>query len=657
MTQHPGPLTCARPSAAPTDPAAARTGAAPRSCASPRASRQVLRRRAGSALLLLLASGLLASATQAAAFDQAQIQRPRASFIDVAARTRALQVEGADARLRASWPAAVGCSEAAAPEPPTGPMLIPPRYLGGGHGPLHPDYGAAVARYRNFEIAAARLANAYVASGDGAPANCLVDLLHRWAQAGALLDYEISRAPGASNQAWYQAEWSASAAALALSQVLGAPGLDADRVDAVIAWLHRVSSKQIAYPGGVNTCCNNHAYWRGLHATLVGVLAGDVQMFRWGLGRYTLAIDQLAADGHWPLEMARHELALHYQNFALLPLVMIAEIAAQQGLDLYAYKAANGQDLHGAIRFLATMLASKDGWPALGLEDQNLRAFSPGQGDQAWGEFYRARFGIDPLGLLSKPIFNARTGGNATLLAYRPPRSRPPAASAPGVAATTIDLRPWKLQLPDAAASEVGPDRLAQGYHDPYFEIEPGGSLRFTAVVGGGTTATAKYTRSELREMLDPQDKTRNWGVQGRHTMTLRQEVLQPPRSGRVVVFQIHAIAPDGSSAPPLVKAQWRDNTMQFLVKAQAAGGTDIVYEVPGVPLNKAYDAGLMVEDGRLTMHINGTTVSDDFVKRDPNWRTLRYYFKAGNYPQDKDVGDGRNVSVVRIHALKVAHE
>ena len=209
----------------------------------------------------------------------------------------------------------------------------------------------------------------------------------------------------------------------------------------------------------------------------------------------------------------------------------------------------------------------------------------------------------------------------------------------------------------DAAASEVFPDQLIKGYRDAHFSIEPGGSLLFTAVVGGGLTATAKYTRSELREMLDAQDKTRNWGVQGRHTMTLRQAVVQPPRSGRVVVFQIHAIAPDGSSAPPLVKAQWRDNTMQFLVKAQATGGADITYDVPGVPLNKAYDAGLAVEDGRLTMHINGTTLSDDFVKRDPNWRALRFYFKAGNYPQDKDVGQGRNTAVVRIHELKVKHD
>ena len=606
----------------------------------------------------LLACTLMSVAV-GAPFDNAEVRHPRASFIDVPARLALLRGGTRDPQLRAAVPAAGPCVDAAPVLPPGGPMVIPPRYLRGNHGPLHPDYETAVARYRDFEAAAARLANAYVATGDARQAGCLVDHLNRWAQAGALLNYTMPIDPKASKQVWYQVEWSAAAAALALSQVLGEPTLDRARVDAVIGWLHQVSRKQISHPGGDNTCCNNHAYWRGLHATMVGVLANDPQLFRWGLGRYTLAIDELAANGSWPLEMARQELSLHYQNFALLPLVLIAEIASQQGLDLYAYQSANGQDLHGAIRFLARTLAARGSWPALGLPDQNLRAFVPGHGDQTWGEFYRARFGQDPLQLLSRPSFNPRTGGNATLLAYRPggPAGLALPAAKAGAEPQTIDLRPWKLQLPDAQASEVLPAELMQGYRSAYFEVEPGGSLLFTAPVGGGTTATAKYTRSELREMLDPADKRHNWTTDGRHTMRLRQEVLEPPRSGRVVVFQIHAIAPDGGAAPPLVKAQWRDNRMEFLVKAMASGGKDIVYEVANVPLNKAYDAGLEVNNGQLIMHIQGKTLTDDFVKRDPNCKALRYYFKAGNYPQDKEVGQGRIVSVVRIHALELSHD
>ncbi len=365
-------------------------------------------------LLASLAFGLSAAAHP---FESAELRKPRASFFDVAERMRLVRAP-ADAHLRASLPKHADCTTEAPLEPPAGAMEIPPRYASGNHGPINPQYEATVKLYRDFENISARLANQYVAHGDARSATCLLDHLERWAKADALTGYTVSTEKGASNQAWYQAEWSASAAALALSQVLPEPGLDPDRVNRVIQWLQRVSRQQISYPGGDNTCCNNHAYWRGLHATMIGVLANDSELFRWGLGRYALAIGQLAPNGSWPLEMARHEQSLHYQNYALLPLVMIAEIAAQQGIDLYAFK-VDGRDLHSAIAFLGKALSDYKEKQATGAEKLDLRAFAPGRGDQAWAEFYRARFGKDPLGLLSKPIFNARTGGSATLLAYR----------------------------------------------------------------------------------------------------------------------------------------------------------------------------------------------------------------------------------------------
>ncbi|WP_418320671.1 alginate lyase family protein [Piscinibacter sakaiensis] len=369
-------------------------------------------------LLAALLGGLSLGVAAAAPFDTAEVSNPRASFIDVAQRSKLLR-EPADPTLRASLPKATDCAAEPALEAPRGAMVIPPRYASGNHGPLHPDYEATVKLYRDFESISATLANQYVASGEPRFAQCLLDHLERWAKADALLGYEISTAKGASNQAWYQAEWSASAAALALSQVVAEPSLDQARLKAVIDWLHRVSKKQISYPGGENTCCNNHAYWRGLHATMIGVLANDNDLFRWGLGRYALAIEHMAADGSWPLEMARHEQALHYQNYALLPLVMIAEIAAQQGVDLYAHK-VDGRDLHLAIDFLRKTLAAHQANPPSDGKKMDLRAFVAGRGDQAWAEFYRARFAKDPLGLLGKRIFNARTGGHVTMLVYRP---------------------------------------------------------------------------------------------------------------------------------------------------------------------------------------------------------------------------------------------
>lgn len=90
---------------------------------------------------------------------------------------------------------------------------------------------------------------------------------------------------------------------------------------------------------------------------------------------------------------------------------------------------------------------------------------------------------------------------------------------------------------------------------------------------------------------------------------------------------------------------------MQFLVKAMPSGGKDLVYEAPDIPLNQVDEAGLVVDNGRLTMPINGHRFSANFVARDPGWQALRYDFKAGNHPRDAERGDGRNLSIVRIHA------
>ena len=371
-------------------------------------------------LAAVLACAAMAQPAAANPFDAAVLRDTRASFIDVASRTRLLQTSKGDALLAASLPKVSDCANAEPVLPPEGPMVIPPRYASGNHGPVNPAYETTVKLYRDFENTAASLGNLYVATGEAGYAACLLTHLGRWADANALTGYTVSTAPGVSNQPWYQAEWSASAAALALSQVVREPSLEPAAVDRVIAWLHRVSLKQTSYPGGENTCCNNHAYWRGLHATMVGVLANDQELFRWGLGRYALAIDQIAEDGSLPLEVARHEQALHYQNYALLPLMVIAEIAAQQGIDLYGYK-ANDRDLHAAVGYLErTLPAARDSERVDGKAKLDLRAFAPGRGDQAWAEIYRARFGRDPLGLLSRPVFNARTGGGATLLWYTP---------------------------------------------------------------------------------------------------------------------------------------------------------------------------------------------------------------------------------------------
>jgi hypothetical protein len=68
---------------------------------------------------------------------------------------------------------------------------------------------------------------------------------------------------------------------------------------------------------------------------------------------YRLYIDNARGDGSFPLETRRGQSALKYSNMAVSGLVMLAEIAAMQGVDLYGYKSHTGNDIHTSVRFLA----------------------------------------------------------------------------------------------------------------------------------------------------------------------------------------------------------------------------------------------------------------------------------------------------------------
>lgn len=289
-------------------------------------------------------------------------------------------------------------------------MNLPGRYLANSHGAVDPSYPASEKPYTAMSSAVARAASRYAAFGGAQDARCVLDILDDWASAGSLLDYSVKE----SQQAWYVTEWTAAAASLALSVVRAESALPPEQLQRVTGWLDRVGHKDISEPAGPTSCCNNHAYWRGLMAVAIGVVAKDDALFRYGIARYLDAVEQIAADGSLPLEMARHELALHYQNFALLPLVGIAELAQRQGYDLYAQQSHSGRTIHDAVRF---MLESLDD-PALAKRHagavQDLHALKPGARNLAWMEAYRRRFPSPRFARwVPKPPFEPLLGGDS----------------------------------------------------------------------------------------------------------------------------------------------------------------------------------------------------------------------------------------------------
>ncbi len=67
-----------------------------------------------------------------------------------------------------------------------------------------------------------------------------------------------------------------------------------------------------------------------------GIAANRRTLFQWGIDSFRIGVAQITPEGTLPLEMARRSLALHYHLFAAAPLVAIAELAAANGIDLYA---------------------------------------------------------------------------------------------------------------------------------------------------------------------------------------------------------------------------------------------------------------------------------------------------------------------------------
>jgi poly(beta-D-mannuronate) lyase len=342
-----------------------------------------------------------------------QVKDPRASFIDVAAR-QAYIASTSSPLIRDAIKHAPSCVATSTIPAPAGHFTIPSHYFNGSHGPTNPAEAAATRVYNAFEKRITAGMNQYVATGSHAEAACALAQLDAWAQAKALLDYDAKE----SSQAWFQVEWTVSSAGTTMSVLVNDPALDAAQQKRVIQWLDAVAHKSIGFekPGEGN----NHHYWRALEAISVGVIASDNDLFSHGVNVYKEAINQLDDNGAFPLEMARHERATHYQAFALQPLVLIAEFAERQGIDLYAYQ-AHKHTLRDAIVFLGRAIDD----PKLVkpyTTDEQMADY--GGSDYAPFAFYVARFGPDGipspiLNGLKKPTEATRIGGNTTILATK----------------------------------------------------------------------------------------------------------------------------------------------------------------------------------------------------------------------------------------------
>jgi poly(beta-D-mannuronate) lyase len=193
-------------------------------------------------------------------------------------------------------------------------------------------------------------ADAYRTTGSLAAARCVISHLEANAHNRSLTG-KMS-----SNQAYYVQGWVLGAEAIAYLKVRGSGLISHEQATLILPWLKAVAAQARDYydtrENKDAASLNNHFYWAGVELAAVGVAADDRSDFDWGMHTAHTGIAAIRADGTLPQEMRRGARALHYHLYAASPLVMLAELAAPNGIDLYSER-------NGALKHLVQV--STDG--------------------------------------------------------------------------------------------------------------------------------------------------------------------------------------------------------------------------------------------------------------------------------------------------------
>ncbi len=246
-----------------------------------------------------------------------------------------------------------------------------------------------------------------VLAGQKQWATCLEAGLVQWAEAGALL--------GRLNevQAHFERVWMLSG--LAMAYLIAREDITPARRSVIEGWLDRVGTETAKDLPARRKSGNNHLYWLGFALGASASATGNARLWAMATEIFRESVAHIEADGSLPKEMARAGMASHYHAFSVIPLVMLAELAARRGEDWYP----QGQ---GGLHRLARLVVTT------GLEPQALAKRAGAQqkpvprNNFGWLAFYDRRFPgrvkADKL-LVGEDIWLSFSGGNMSLLARR----------------------------------------------------------------------------------------------------------------------------------------------------------------------------------------------------------------------------------------------
>ncbi len=231
--------------------------------------------------------------------------------------------------------------------------------------------------------------------------------------------------------------------------------------------------------------------------------------------------------------------------------------------------------------------------------------------------------------------------------------------SANDAPAGSFDLANWRIKVSDDAGSTLTPAELAV-LNDEFLCLTDNGAMVFYAPVNGGT-AGSTYPRTELRELIDPDDSNVGWEVSGSHTISASSTVTLAPSTGKIVIAQVDSLSDD-----ILAKIQWDNDRIRVQLRQINADGTPGSYEDfwfdgqnASFALGTTFDWDMSVEDGVLSVTVNGETTTTDFamLSTAPSaYADDELYFSAGSQPQDNVLDSAGEAGEVLFHSLNVRH-
>jgi poly(beta-D-mannuronate) lyase len=180
-------------------------------------------------------------------------------------------------------------------------------------------------------------------------------------------------------------KWNLVAFSLSYALIADAPEVAPPERARIESWLKDLARRWIAAPDWGRNRPNNHMNWGALALLSAGVATQEKDLFDRGITLALRALDQIAPDGSLPFEMERGSRATLYHAYALEPLVIAAEIAAANGIDLYTEK--NGA-LHRLAHFVTRAILDPQLIARRAGQEQEHQEVPP----LSWALPYLARF-------------------------------------------------------------------------------------------------------------------------------------------------------------------------------------------------------------------------------------------------------------------------